>query len=146
MHQITEKGIVNKNIEPLFEFTQDFEKRIQWDSQTKSITFMNSESELKKGVQVTVISNKGVKMDTEYTIFTPPHKLSIIMLNESTIFKSFNGTWEYRSISDNRTELTITYEFELQPFYSIISPLVNNRIRKNIKSKLSDLASVFVNR
>lgn len=71
MHQITEKGIVNKHIESLFEFTQDFEKRIQWDSQTKSITFMNSESELKKGAQVTVISNKGVKMDTEYTIFTP---------------------------------------------------------------------------
>lgn len=68
------------------------------------------------------------------------------MLNDSTIFKSFNGTWEYRTISNNQTELTITYEFELQPFYSLISPLVNKKIRKNIKSKLSDLTSVFVNR
>ncbi len=146
MHKIIEQSLINEEIQALFEFTQDFEKRIQWDSQTSSITFMNTEKQLKKGAQVTVISSNDVRMDTEYTVFTPPHQIAIKMLNKSSIFRSFNGSWTYTDVSANQTKLTIIYEFKLQPLYWLLQPIVLKKIRQNMRNKLEDLALAIVNR
>ncbi|MCT4580770.1 MAG: hypothetical protein N4A35_05065 [Flavobacteriales bacterium] len=146
MPRIIEKKLINEEIQTLFEFTQDFEKRVQWDSQTQSINYINAEKQLKKGAQVTVISSNGVRMDTEYTTFTPPHQIAIKMLNQSPIFRAFNGSWIYKRISANQTELTILYEFKLQPLYRLLQPIVLKKTRKNMRNKLEDLAYTIVNR
>ena len=146
MYQIIEKANINQNIESLFGFTQDFEKRIEWDSQTKSISFMNTDTILKRGSKVTVISSNGVKMNTVYTIFTPPLQLSIKMLNNSPIFSSFNGSWKYKKISDEKTELSIEYQFRLKILYKLLSPIVISKIRNNMKQKLIDLSYAIDNR
>jgi ribosome-associated toxin RatA of RatAB toxin-antitoxin module len=146
MYKISEEKEFNMEINTLFDFTQNFEERIKWDSQTKAITFMNNELLLKEGVQVAVTSNKGLRMETEYLTFEKPHELSIKMINSSPIFKTFKGKWEYKESPNRRTIIKITYLFELKFPYEIINSIVSKKIRKNINTKLHNLNQIIVNR
>lgn len=146
MHEINEEKEFEMEIHELFDFTQNFEERIKWDSQTKSINFMSNESLLQKGAKVAVISNKGLKMETEYLTFERPHELSIKMTNTSPILKTFIGRWDYKEPTKNHTFIKITYEFHLKFPYTIINSIVSKKIRKNINTKLNNLNEVIVNR
>ena len=146
MHEIIEEKEFEMEIHELFDFTQNFEERIKWDSQTQAINFMNNESELKKGAKVAVISNKGLKMETEYLTFERPKELSIKMTNTSPIFKNFIGRWDYQESSQSHSSIKITYQFQLKFPYTIISFIVSKKIRNNINTKLNNLHEVIVNR
>lgn len=146
MHEIIEEKEFEMKIHELFDFTQNFEERIKWDSQTKAINFMSNESLLQKGAKVAVISNKGLKMETEYLTFERPNELSIKMTNTSPIFKNFIGRWDYQESSQSHSSIKITYRFQLKFPYTIISFIVSKKIRNNINTKLNNLHEVIVNR
>ncbi|MGB2129298.1 MAG: hypothetical protein ACPHXR_07445 [Flavicella sp.] len=134
--KLSESDVFNLDILSLFSFTQDFEKRLQWDLQTKAIGFLEGHTDLKKGAMVYTESIEGVRMDTEYLVFEPPYELSIIMQNKSRVFKTFIGTWKFSEVTNTTTELKIIYQFELQFPFRLIALFVHKRIHKNMRNKL----------
>jgi hypothetical protein len=136
---ISAEKIINRKSDWLFAFTQDFAKRTTWDKQTKSIGFLNGFSTLEKGANVYTESSEGVRMDTEYISFDPPNKISIHMLNRSSLFVSFTGTCDYTELAENRTSIKITYQFSLRFPFILIKKLIFRRIKANITNKLVDL-------
>ncbi|WP_299136398.1 hypothetical protein [uncultured Tenacibaculum sp.] len=141
---ISEKITLDRNIDWLFEFTQDFTKRKKWDKQTLEIGFLDDHIELKKGAKVYTKSIEGIRMDTEYLTFDTPNEISIQMLNKSPVFKNFIGVWNYISIENDKTILKITYKFNLRFPYNIISKIVFQKTHKNILKKLEFLENYLL--
>ena len=135
-NSISEELIINRKINDLFDFTQNFSERKKWDKQTKEIKFMDGYSKLRKGAKVYTESSEGIKMETEYLTFNPSSEISIKMLNHSRVFKSFIGTWNYVELKKKKTLLKITYEFNLRFPYSIIPMRISKRIKNNMVNKL----------
>ncbi|MEO1385171.1 MAG: hypothetical protein AAFV78_18270, partial [Bacteroidota bacterium] len=71
-HQISEEKIFDREIGWLFDYTQDFIERKNWDKQTLEIQFMAGHTKLQKGAKVWTKSVEGVIMETEYLAFDPP--------------------------------------------------------------------------
>jgi len=136
-NSISEAEIYNRDIKWLFDFTQDFINRKKWDKQTSEIDFIDEYKELKKGAIVFTKSIEGVYMETGYLTFKPPTEISVKMLNKSQIFKDFIGTWNYSSNDSKKTELKITYSFNLKFPYNIFKHKVSKKIRLNMTNKLS---------
>ena len=82
----------DRDIDWLFDFTQDFNNRKKWDKQTLEINFIGDCIELKKGTRVYTKSIEGITMETEYLTFKSPNEISIKMINTSPIFRDFIGT------------------------------------------------------
>ena len=133
---ISEEIVINRNIDWLFDFTQNFTERKKWDKQTVEIDFFDASTELKKGAKVYTKSIEGILMKTEYLTFKAPDEISIKMLNNSPIFKCFFGKWNYFSTDNGRTKLKITYQFSLRFPYSLITNTVSKKIRTNMSKKL----------
>lgn len=135
-NSISETETFNRDIKWLFDFTQDFNNRKKWDKQTLEIGFINECKELKKGAKVLTKSVEGVCMETKYLTFKSPNEISIKMINKSKIFKDFIGAWNYSSSDINKTDLKITYSFNLKFPYSVIKHKVSQKIRFNMTKKL----------
>mgnify|MGYP001164217393 CR=1 FL=1 len=133
---ITEEIVINRDIDWLFNYTQNFNERKKWDKQTLEIDFFDDSTELKKGAKVYTKSIEGILMKTEYLTFQSPDEISIKMLNKSAIFKNFLGKWNYFSTDNGGTKLKITYQFRLRFPYSLITNKVSKRIRTNMSKKL----------
>jgi len=131
-----EEVTIERNIDWLFEFTQDISERRRWDKQTKSIEFIEGFNKLEKGAKVYVESSEGVPMETIYLTFDPPNEISIQMLNRSYIFKNFIGSWNYISKTKNSTSLKITYQYDLRFPFSLFRKKISQRIKNNMKQKL----------
>lgn len=136
---ISESKTINRSIDWLFNFTQNFDNRKIWDEQTIEISFIHDCIELKKGAKVKTKSKEGICMETEYLTFDKPNKISIKMLNKSSIFKDFIGSWDYTPIGHTKTDLKITYSFNLKFPYSLIQRKVLQKVRINMTKKLNSL-------
>ena len=138
-YTLSDKVIINRNIDWLFEYTQNFSERKKWDKQTKEIDFYDGFSALEKGAKVYTVSVEGIRMETEYLTFESPSEISIKMLNKSSVFKSFIGTWNYIQVEHEKTILKITYQFNLRFPYNLIRRKVLKKVKTNINKKLSFL-------
>ena len=126
----------DRDIDWLFDFTQDFNNRKKWDKQTLEINFIGDFIELKKGTRVYTKSIEGVFMETEYFTFKSPNEISIKMTNTSPIFRDFIGTWNYDSTDNLKTTIKITYSFNLRFPYNLFKRKVSQKIRTNMTEKL----------
>ena len=135
-NSISEISTFDRNIDWLFDFTQDFNNRQKWDKQTLEIDFIDDFIELKKGAKVYTKSTGGIYMETEYLTFKSPNELSIKMINTSPIFRDFIGTWNYESADKFKTTIKITYCFNLRFPYNLIKRKVLQKIRANMTEKL----------
>lgn len=136
---ISEKETLDKNIDWLFSFTQNFTERKKWDKQTLEIDFFDGFTALKQGAKVYTKSVEGVYMETEYLTFKAPHEISIKMLNKSPVFSDFIGMWNYESTDNEKTILKITYRFNLRFPYNLVKRKVEQRMRVNMTKKLNFL-------
>ena len=136
---ISEQKIIFIDIDWLFNFTQNIDERLKWDKQTTEIGFINDNTALEEGTGVFTKSKEGLHMETEYLSFYPPNKIAIKMINNSNLFKNFVGVWTYKSEQKKQTILQITYQFNLQFPYTLITHLVKKKIRSNIIKKLNGL-------
>lgn len=136
---ISEKETLDKNIDWLFSFTQNFTERKKWDKQTLEIDFFDGFTALKQGAKVYTKSVEGVYMETEYLTFKAPREISIKMLNKSPVFSDFIGMWNYESTDNEKTILKITYRFNLKFPYNLVKRKVEQRMRVNMTKKLNFL-------
>ena len=123
----------------LFDLSQDMDQRLKWDKQTKELGFIGDYTRLETGAKVYTISKNNLKMDTEYIRFNPPNGIAIKMTSASVIFTSFTGEWRYTKLTEDQSQLSIIYTFNLKFPYNLISFVVKKKLVNNAKKKLIDL-------
>jgi len=78
-------------------------------------------------------------MTTEYIIFTRPKVKAIKMTKRPYLFKSFLGSWSFKDLQENKTEVSFLYSFSLRFPFNLVINLIKKNLQENVKQRLKDM-------
>ncbi len=123
----------------VFDYTQDYQKRLSWDTFLKQADLIDGALTAAKGVKALCVAKNGLAMVTEYVTFNYPKVTAIKMTKGPYLFKSFVGSWTFKEITLQKTEVMFIYSFTLRFPFNLIGYLVKLNLRQNVKQRLRDL-------
>jgi hypothetical protein len=77
--KFTEQSLVDERREKVFDFTQDYNKRLRWDTFLKKADLIEGAIEAGKGAKSYCVSKNGLGMVTEYITYNRPKVTAIKM-------------------------------------------------------------------
>lgn len=92
-----------------------------------------------KGVKAYCVAKNGLGMVTEYITYNRPKTTAIKMTEGPFMFSSFLGSWTFKKLKNNLTEVTFLYSFQLRFPFSLFKNLVKKNLESNVKQRLIDL-------
>ena len=101
--------IINAPSDQLFALTQDYDRRLAWDSFLKRAELVGDATTPGRGVRAYCIANSGFGMETEYVSFDPPSGCAIRMTSGPRLIREFAGSWRFRETSPGVTEVAFRY-------------------------------------
>jgi len=130
--------IVNASDYELFWLSQDYYLRAEWDPFTKENYFLDGAKVAAKGVRVFVRAYNGLTMTAVLVNFQPPLRATMQMEKGPFIFKKFAGTWAFKSMQRNITEVTFRYNIQVRNKFleNTIGFFVYWILRRDIKKRL----------
>ncbi len=137
--KFTETIIIDEIAEKVFDFTQDYDKRLIWDTFLKKACLIEGATSANKGIKAYCVAKNGLGMVTEYVSFNRPKATAIKMTKGPFIFKSFLGSWTFKEITKQKTEVIFLYSFSLRFPFNIVSRLIKNNLQTNVRQRLVDL-------
>lgn len=91
--------LIHAQPEVVFDYTQDYQSRLTWDTFLKKAELINGAITAEKGVKAFCVSKNGLGMTTEYITFNRPKVTAIKMTQGPFMFNSFFGSWTFNKIS-----------------------------------------------
>jgi len=137
--KFTETIIIDDNAETVFDFTQDYGNRLKWDTFLKRADLIDGASRADKKVRAYCVAKNGIGMVTEYVTFNRPRVTAIKMINGPYMFKSFLGSWTFKELPDDKTEVCFLYSFSLRFPFNLLTKFIKNNLQTNVKQRLIDL-------
>ena len=137
--KFTETIIIEANQEQVFDFTQDYNKRLKWDTFLKKADLIDGASAADKGVKAYCVAKNGLGMVTEYVTFNRPKVTAIKMTEGPFMFKSFLGSWTFKELSRDKTEVIFIYSFGLRFPFNLLTKFIRRNLQANVKQRLLDL-------
>ena len=64
--KFSEKILIARDAEAVFEYTQDYDKRLEWDTFLKKAVLTNGATEAGTSVRAYCVAKNGLGMETEY--------------------------------------------------------------------------------
>jgi ribosome-associated toxin RatA of RatAB toxin-antitoxin module len=139
MIKFTEKILIQNNAQSIFDYTQDYDNRLSWDTFLKRAELIDGATRAGKGVKAYCVAHNGLGMETEYVSFNPPKATAIKMTKGPFIFKSFLGSWTFKALQDDQTEVIFLYSYELRFPFTLISFFIRRNLQSNVRQRLADL-------
>lgn len=137
--KFTESIIIEAKREDVFDFTQDYKKRLKWDTFLNRADIIEGATSASKGVKAYCVAKNGLGMVTEYVTFNRPQVTAIKMTQGPFMFKSFLGSWTFKELSTDKTEVIFLYSFMLKFPFSILKNFIKRKLQSNVKQRLIDL-------
>jgi ribosome-associated toxin RatA of RatAB toxin-antitoxin module len=137
--KFTESIIINETAEKVFDFTQDYNKRLSWDTFLKKADLIDGAANAGKGVKAYCVAKNGLGMVTEYVTYNRPKATAIKMTKGPFMFKSFLGSWTFKESENNKTEVIFLYSFLPGFPFSLMKNFIKNNLQKNVRQRLIDL-------
>jgi hypothetical protein len=100
---------------------------------------MENAVEADKGVKAYCVAKNGMGMITEYVTFDRPKVTAIKMTKGPFLFKSFLGSWTFKELNTNQTEVIFLYSFALRFPFLFFSAFIKRNLQNNVRQRLSDL-------
>jgi ribosome-associated toxin RatA of RatAB toxin-antitoxin module len=129
------------NAEPaaLFDLTQDYNRRLDWDPFLKTAELHGEAPGI--GVRAWCVAKNGLGMETEYITFNPPHGVAIKMTKGPRIFASFAGSWRFQEIAPGRTRVVFRYHVAAAPRWLgfIFDPILRAVLTHDVGKRLAGL-------
>jgi ribosome-associated toxin RatA of RatAB toxin-antitoxin module len=144
--KFTETIIIEARQEQVFDFTQDYNKRLKWDTFLKRADLIEGATMADKGVKAYCVAKNGLGMTTEYVTFNRPKVTAIKMTSGPFMFKSFLGSWTFKELSTDKTEVIFLYSFLLRFPFSILTTLIKRNLQTNVRQRLIDLKNNIENK
>jgi ribosome-associated toxin RatA of RatAB toxin-antitoxin module len=137
--RFSEKILIRCSPEVAFDFTQDYGKRLHWDTFLKKAELMDGARAAGTGVKAYCVAKNGMGMVTVYVSFNRPKVTAVKMTKGPFIFKSFLGSWNFKAAGDDQTEIIFLYSFRLRFPFSLAAPLIKRNLQANVRQRLVDL-------
>jgi hypothetical protein len=77
--KFTESIIINCSPEFAFDYSQDYSRRLKWDTFLKRADLLEGASEAGSGVKAYCVAQNGLGMETEYLSFNRPKATAVKM-------------------------------------------------------------------
>ncbi len=123
----------------VFDYTQDYSKRLTWDTFLKRADLIKGATKAGKGVQAYCVARNGLGMVTEYVTFNRPGTTAIKMTEGPFLFKTFLGSWRFKLQGNQATEVIFLYSFTLRFPFSLLANSIKRNLRRNVQQRLKDL-------
>ena len=137
--KFTEQILINEKSEKVFDFTQNYNNRLKWDTFLKKADLIDGATIADKGVRAYCVAKNGMGMVTEYVTYNRPKVTAIKMTKGPFMFKSFLGSWTFKDIPNDKTEVIFLYSFSLRFPFNILTKFIKNNLQTNVKQRLIDL-------
>jgi ribosome-associated toxin RatA of RatAB toxin-antitoxin module len=141
MHQIkfSESTTIHTSQERAFDYTQDYDKRLVWDTFLIRAELIDGAAEAAVGVKAYCVAHNGIGMETEYVSFNRPKVTAIKMTKGPYMFKDFLGSWNFKAIKANEIEVIFLYSFTLRFPFNLLTPFIEWNLKNNVRQRLVDL-------
>jgi hypothetical protein len=87
-----ESILIDASPASLFRLSQDYERRLEWDSYLCSASLIGGAQEAGLGVRALCVTKRGSTMETEYVSFNPPRATVVKMTRGPWFLASFAGS------------------------------------------------------
>lgn len=137
--KFTESITIERTPEVVFDFSQDYTKRLNWDTFLRKADLLFGAKQAAKGVKALCVAKNGYGMVTEYVSFNRPKVTAIKMTDGPYMFKSFLGSWTFNEVTVGRTEVIFLYAYEFRFPFNLISAIIISKLQREVKKRLLDL-------
>lgn len=131
--------VINCSPDTAFDYTQDYNNRLRWDTFLKKAELMEGATLASRGVKAYCVARNGVGMVTEYVSFNRPKATAIRMTKGPYLFQSFLGSWTFKDLGNTQTEVIFLYSFKLRFPFSLFTPFIKRNLKTNVRQRLIDL-------
>ena len=108
----------------LFALTQDYTRRLEWDSFLKEARLLNGASAAAVGVRAWCVARaSGLGMETEYVTLHAPEVAAVKMTRGPWFLQSFAGSWRFETTGPGWTRVRFRYHLDAAPKW--LRPLLN---------------------
>ena len=129
------------NAEPsaLFDLTQDYSRRLEWDPFLKIAELRGAEPGV--GVRAWCVAKNGLGMETEYIAFNPPRGTAVKMTKGPRLLASFAGSWRFQEIAPGRTRVVFRYHIAAAPRWLgfVFDPIMRAVFTHDVAKRLKGL-------
>lgn len=137
--KFTEKKEIKCSAEFAFDYAQDYKQRLAWDTFLKKADLIEGATTAGIGVKAYCVAKNGLGMVTEYVSFNRPKATAIKMTKGPFMFKSFLGSWTFKEIQTDLTEVIFLYSFQLRFPFNLAAGLIRRKLQSNVSQRLEDL-------
>ena len=130
---------INDTQEIIFDYTQDYDNRLSWDTFLTRAELIEGATKADKGVKAYCVAKNGLSMETEYVSFNRPKVTAVKMTDGPFLFKTFLGSWTFKELTTGTTEVTFLYSFELRFPFSLLTYFIKRNLQNNVRQRLLDL-------
>lgn len=123
----------------LFDLSQNYDRRLEWDPYLSKAKVLGDSIEIKRGTKVYCESKKGIGMTVEYVTFQAPKFTAVKLTKNFLIFDNFAGSWRFKIISDDETQVVFRYNFKLKPWAFFLAPIIRQLLKTDLKKRLIGL-------
>jgi hypothetical protein len=125
----------------VYEASQDYSIRYQWDPFPEKIELLGGATEVGIGVKTLVVAKSGLTMEVEFVQVAPPTTAAIVMTKGPAFIKSFGGSWVFKPITVNSTKAKFRYSIKTKKWaIPIISEYVASLyFKRAVKARLAGL-------
>ena len=125
----------------LFELTQDYDRRLDWDPFLKEARLVGGATEAGVGARAWCVAHSGMGMETEYVSFNPPSVAAVKMTRGPAVFGSFAGSWRFKSVAPDTTRVIFRYHVTARPHWlrGLLDPIFQFVFKRDVEQRLAAL-------
>ena len=100
--------------ETVFDLSQDYSRRLDWDPYLSKAYLLKGAEKAGLGVESCCRNRSGSEMITRYISFKRPRVAAVTMVKGPWFLKRFGGAWNVSKLSETRSSLVFTYNFQMR--------------------------------
>ena len=131
--------LIEKDAAFLFDYTQDYSKRLEWDTFLKRADIISHHQKAGLGVRTYCVARNGVGVETEYISYRRLKVTAVKIISPSLLFSEFSGSWQFKEIDQLKTNVMFTYSFEFKWPFRLVSKVIEKILLRNMRNRLYDL-------
>jgi hypothetical protein len=125
----------------LFDLSQDYSRRVNWDSFSERYKFESPGWAPRVGAELTGRARNGYSMRARYIAFKPPEVAAFEMVSGPWFFQTFAGAWHFVQTAPLSTHVSFNYNFRVRPRFLkwFLEPLLRRSLERHIRARAAAL-------
>jgi ribosome-associated toxin RatA of RatAB toxin-antitoxin module len=136
-----ESIIISSDPDTLFDLSQDYRRRLEWDPFLRSARLVGDASRAAVGTRAVCVASNGWEMETEYVSFNPPTTTAVKMTRGPWFLDRFAGSWHFDTVEPGCTRVSFRYSLSAYPSWlaCLLNPIVARAFSRDTRRRLKGL-------